>query len=85
MPAEEKLYWREDHDDGDAGLVACPRPSRSPEWATRAEFRTLRGKVYHAWASGGDYPRGPSRLSWSDTGELLSVLPVGAVAQPGSR
>jgi hypothetical protein len=41
--------------------------------------------VYRTWLSGGDYPRGPSRPFWSDTGELPLVLPPGAQAQLGTR
>jgi Protein of unknown function (DUF1264) len=85
MPAEEKLYWHDHTCEADAGLPKSPRPSRSEARATRAPVRTLWGKVYYTWASGRDYPRGPSRLSWSDTGELPFVLPAGAVAQLGTR
>jgi hypothetical protein len=84
MPAEEKLYWHDHTCEADAGLPKSPRPSRSEARATRAPVRTLWGKVYYTWASGRDYPRGPSRLSWSDTGELPFVLPAGAVAQLGT-
>jgi hypothetical protein len=67
MPAEEKLYWHDHSDEVDAGLVSSPRQSRSEERETLALVRTLWGKVYYTWASRSDYPRGPSRLSWSDT------------------
>jgi hypothetical protein len=81
MPAEEKLYWHDHRYEVDAGLVSSPRQSRSEERKTLATVRTLWGKVYYIWASGSDYPRGPSRLSWSDTGELPFVLPPGAEAR----
>jgi hypothetical protein len=85
MPAEERLYWHAHQCEGDAGLLASSTQSGSEERATRAEVRTLWGKVYHTWASGGDYPRGPTRPFWSDTGELPLVLPPGAEAQLGIR
>jgi hypothetical protein len=85
MPAEERLYWHEHHDDGDAGLLTSLTHSRSEERATRAEARNRWAKVYRTWVSGGDFPRGPSRPFWSDTGELPLVLPPGAEAQLGIR
>jgi hypothetical protein len=85
MPAEEKLYWHDHkHEVGD-GLLSNPRQSRSQEKATLHEVRTRWGKVYHTWASGSEYPRGPSRLYWSETGELPFVLPAGAEAQLSIR
>ena len=85
MPAEERLYWHAHSCEGDAGLLRSPTESRSEARAPRAPVRTLWGKIYHPWASGGDYPRGPTRPFWSDTGELPLVLPAGAVAQLGTR
>jgi len=85
MPVEEQLYWHKHSDEVDAHLVRSPRPSRSPARATGAAVGTRWSKVYYTWPSGSDYPRGPSRLSWSDTGELPFVLPAGAVAQLGTR
>ena len=59
--------------------------SASEGMATRAQVRPLWGKVYHTWVAGGDYPRGPSRPFWSDTGELPLILPPGVQAQLGAR
>jgi hypothetical protein len=83
MPAEERLYWHDHPYEDDAGLARNPTQSGAEEAATRAPVRTRWGKVYHTWVSGGDYPRGPSRPFWSDTGELPLVLPPGARAQLG--
>jgi hypothetical protein len=85
MPAEERLYWHDRKPEVDAGLVRGPTQSGAEEAATRAPVRTRWGKVYHTWISGGDYPRGPSRPFWSDTGELPFILPPGARAQLGIR
>jgi hypothetical protein len=85
MPAEEQLYWHDHTYEVDAGLLSSPAQSRSEARATLAQVRTLWGKVYYTWPSGSDYPRGPSRLSWSDTGELPFVLPPGAEAQLSIR
>jgi hypothetical protein len=85
MPAEEQLYWHNHTYEVDVGLVSRPTQSPSLASATRTEGRTLWGKVYYTWASGSEYPRGPSRFSWSDTGELPLVLPAGAQAQLGTR
>ena len=85
MPAEERLYWYDHRSEVDAGLVRGPTPSGDEEEATRAPVRTRWGKVYHTWISGGDYPRGPSRPVWSDTGDLPFILPPGAQAQLGTR
>ena len=81
MPAEERIYWHDHQYDGDADLLPSPTRSGADEEATLAKVRTLWGKVYHTWASGGDYPRGPSGALWSDTGELPFVLPPGAQAR----
>jgi hypothetical protein len=81
MPAEEKLYWHAHKREDDAGLLSSPRSRRSDPKATRVEVGTLWCKVYRTWVSGEDYPRGPSRPFWSDTGELPLVLPPGAKAQ----
>jgi hypothetical protein len=80
MPAEERIYWHDHQYDGDADLLPSPTRSGADEEATLAKVRTLWGKVYHTWASGGDYPRGPAGALWSDTGELPFVLPPGAQA-----
>jgi hypothetical protein len=85
MPAEERLYWHAHRCEGDDGLLSRRTQSRSEERATRGEARNLWPKVYHTWVSGGDYPRGPTRPFWSDTGELPLVLPPGAEAQLGIR
>jgi hypothetical protein len=81
MPVEEQLYWHKHPDEVDAHLVRSPTPTRSPARATGAAVGTRWGKVYYTWPSGSDYPRGPSRLAWSDTGELPLVLPPGAATQ----
>ncbi|HEX4219148.1 MAG TPA: DUF1264 domain-containing protein [Acidimicrobiales bacterium] len=81
MPAEERLYWHAHECEDDDGLLTRPTRSRSEESAARAEARNLWAKVYRTWVSGGDYPRGPTRPFWSDTGELPLVLPPGAEAQ----
>jgi Protein of unknown function (DUF1264) len=81
MPAEERLYWHAHRFEIDAGRLSCPSRSDAAEQASLAKVRTLWGKVYHTWVSGGVYPRGPARPFWSDTGELPLVLPPGAKAQ----
>jgi hypothetical protein len=83
MPAEERIYWHDHQYEGDAGQLTSPTCSGTDQAASLAKARTLWGKVYHTWASGGDYPRGPARVSWSDTGELPFVLPAGAQARVG--
>jgi hypothetical protein len=85
MPAEERLYWHAHHGEGEAGFPTSPTYSSSEGRAALGAGRPLWGKVYHTWVAGDDYPRGPSRPSWSDTGELPFVLPAGAVAQLGTR
>ena len=85
MPPEERLYWHVHQCEGDAGLPTNTTKSRSDEMTTRAQAHPLWGKVYRTWLSGGDYPRGPSRPFWSDTGELPLVLPPGAQAQLSAR
>jgi hypothetical protein len=81
MPAEERIYWHDHRYEVDAGVQTSPTRSGVDEAATLAKVRTLWGKVYHTWASGGDYPRGPTRSFWSDTGDLPFVLPPGAQAR----
>jgi hypothetical protein len=81
MPAEERIYWHDHRHELDAGLQTSPTPSGVDGAATLAKVRTLWGKVYHTWASGDDYPRGPTRAFWSDTGDLPFVLPPGAQAR----
>jgi hypothetical protein len=81
MPAEERIYWHDHQYEADAGLQTTPTRSGVDEAATLVKVRTLWGKVYHTWASGGDYPRGPTRAFWSDTGDLPLVLPPGAQAR----
>lgn len=58
-----------------------PRPVGAPV-AGPDRVRTPRGKVYHSWASGRDYPRGPARLYWSVTGEMPFTLPPDAKLPP---
>lgn len=74
MPAEEKAYWHDHKYEVDAGYLKSLTQSGDEEKATLAVVRTLWGKVYHTWASGTDYPRGPARLYWSVTGEQPFVL-----------
>jgi hypothetical protein len=83
MPAEERLYWHDHPDEDDTSPGPKPTRSGADAAATRAPGRTRWRKVYHTWVSGGDYPRGPTRPFWSDTGELPLVLPPGAQAQLG--
>ena len=83
MPAEERLYWHAHQCEIDAGVLRCPSGADAAEQATLVKARTLWGKVYPTWVSGGDYPRGPSQPFWSDTGELPLVLPPGSQAQLG--
>jgi hypothetical protein len=81
MPAEEKLYWHDHKCEVDARLLTSKTQSGTEAKATLANAHTLWGKVYYTWASGSDYPRGPSRLLGMDTGELPLVLAPGAEAQ----
>jgi Protein of unknown function (DUF1264) len=81
MPVEEKLYWHDHQYEVDARLLRSKTQSATEAKATVANVRTLWGKVYYTWASGSDYPRGPSRLLGTETGELPLVLPPGAEAQ----
>jgi hypothetical protein len=77
MPPEERAYWHDHKYEVDAGLLKSLTQTGAEEKATLAAVRTLWGKVYHTWASGRDYPRGPARLFWSVTGEEPFVLPAG--------
>jgi hypothetical protein len=81
MSAEERFYWHAHRCESDVGILFCPSRSDAAAAATLAKARILWGKVYPTWISGGDYPRGPARPFWSDTGELPLVLPPGAKAQ----
>ncbi len=74
MPAEEKAYWHDHKYEVDAGYLRSLNQTGDEEKQTLAKVRTLWGKVYHTWASGSDYPRGPARLFWSVTGEQPFVL-----------
>jgi hypothetical protein len=74
MPAEERAYWHDHKHEVDAGLLKSLTQTGEDEKKTLAAVRTLWGKVYHTWASGRDYPRGPARLYWSVTGEPPFVL-----------
>ncbi len=74
MPAEEKAYWHDHKYEVDAGYFKSLTQTGDEEKQTLAKVRTLWGKVYHTWASGTDYPRGPARLFWSVTGEQPFVL-----------
>jgi Protein of unknown function (DUF1264) len=82
MPAEEKAYWHDHKYEVDAGLLKSLTQSGEDEKKTLAVVRTLWGKVYHTWASGRDYPRGPARLYWSVTGEAPFVLSPDAKLPP---
>ncbi len=74
MPAEERVYWHDHKYEVDAGLLKSLTQTGEDEKKTLAVVRTLWGKVYHTWASGRDYPRGPARLYWSVTGEAPFIL-----------
>lgn len=74
MPTEEKAYWHDHKYEVDAGYLKSLTQTGDEEKQTLAKVRTLWGKVYHTWASGSDYPRGPARLFWSVTGEQPFVL-----------
>jgi hypothetical protein len=74
MPAEEKAFWHDHKYEVDAGYLKSLTQTGDEEKQALAKVRTLWGKVYHTWASGSDYPRGPARLFWSVTGEQPFVL-----------
>ena len=59
MPTEEKAYWHDHKYEVDNGLLKSMIQSGDEEKQTLAKVRTLWGKVYHTWASGTSYPRGP--------------------------
>jgi Protein of unknown function (DUF1264) len=82
MPAEERVYWHDHKYEVDAGLLRSITQTGEDEKKTLAVVRTLWGKVYHTWASGRDYPRGPARLYWSVTGEPPFVLSPDAKLPP---
>ena len=82
MPAEEKAYWHDHKYEVDAGYLKSLTQSGDEEKQTLAKVRTLWGKVYHTWASGTDFPRGPARLYWSVTGEQPFVLAPDAKLPP---
>ncbi len=82
MPAEEKQYWHDHKYEVDAGYIRSLTQMGDDEKQTLAVVRTLWGKVYHTWASGTDYPRGPARLYWSVTGEQPFVLAPDAKLPP---
>jgi hypothetical protein len=75
MPEEEKAYWHDHKFEVDEGLLKSLTQSGTEERETLAQVRTMWGKVYHTWADGEAYPRGPARLFWSVTGEKPFVLP----------
>ncbi len=78
MPADEKAFWHDHKYEVDAGFLKSLTQTGDEEKQTLIKVRTLWGKVYHTWASGTDYPRGPARLFWSVTGEQPFVLSPGA-------
>ncbi len=82
MPAEEKTYWHDHKHEVDAGYLKSLTQTGAAEKQTLAAVRTLWGKVYHTWASGTTYPRGPARLYWSITGEEPFVLAADAKLPP---
>jgi Protein of unknown function (DUF1264) len=82
MPAEEKAYWHDHKHEIDTGLLKSLTQTGEDEKKTLAAVRPLWGKVYHTWASGRDYPRGPARLYWSVTGEAPFLLPPDAKLPP---
>jgi hypothetical protein len=75
MPPEEQAYWHDHKYEIDSGLLKSLTQSGADEAATLAKIRTLRGKVFHTWVSGQDYPEGPAQLFWSVTGKVPFVLP----------
>ncbi len=82
MPADEKSFWHDHKYEVDAGYLKSVTQTGDEEKQTLAKVRTLWGKVYHTWASGTDYPRGPARLYWSVTGEQPFVLAPDAKLPP---
>ena len=74
MPPEEQAYWHDHKYEIGPGLLKSLTQSGADEAATLAKIRTLRGKVFHTWVSGQDYPEGPAQL-WSVTGKVPFVLP----------
>ncbi len=82
MPADEKAYWHDHKYEVDGGYLKSLTQSGDEEKQTLARVRTLWGKVYHTWASGTDFPRGPARLYWSVTGEQPYVLARDAKLPP---
>jgi hypothetical protein len=82
MPAEEKQYWHDHVYEVDAGYIRSLTQTGEDEKKTLAVVKTLWGKVFHTWASGIDYPRGPARLYWSVTGEQPFVLAPDAKLPP---
>jgi hypothetical protein len=80
MPPEEMQFWHDHKYEVDAGLLRSLTQSGVEEKASLAKARTLWGKIFHTWASGQTYPRGPARLFWSVTGEEPFVLPADAKA-----
>jgi Protein of unknown function (DUF1264) len=82
MAADEKAYWHDHKFEVDSGYLKSITQSGDDEKQTLAKVRTLWGKVYHTWASGTDYPRGPARLFWSVTGEQPFLLAPDAKLPP---
>jgi hypothetical protein len=82
MPEDEKAFWHDHKYEIDAGYLKSLTQSGDDEKHTLAKVRTLWGKVYHTWASGTDFPRGPARLFWSVTGEQPFVLANDAKLPP---
>ena len=74
MPPEEKAFWHDHKYEVDGGYLKSLTQTGDEEQRTLGKIRTSWGKVYHTWASGTDYPRGPARLFWSVTGEQPFVL-----------
>jgi Protein of unknown function (DUF1264) len=82
LPEDERAYWHDHRHEIDSGLLRSLTQSGGEERQTLAKIRTLWGKVYHTWASGNAYPRGPARLFWSVTGEDPFILPPDAELPP---
>jgi len=82
MPADEKAFWHDHKYEVDAGYLKSLTQTGDDEKQTLAKVRTFWGKVYHTWASGTDYPRGPARLYWSVTGEQPFVVAPDAKLPP---
>lgn len=78
MPDDEKALWHDHKFEVDTGLLKSLSQTGETEKKTLAHVRTMWGKVYHTWVDGTTYPRGPTKLFWSVTGQKPFVLPKDA-------